>query len=349
MCALALLAGFGCGSSTDEAPARDPGGGSAGVGSAGSPGWGGEPGHAGANGWAAEGGGGAAGSASGGAAGSGGASRGDDPCGKATLGPGHYCAKSLDPSSSDDDTLYVCSGSHGTVQSQETCALGCRQMPDGEADRCESNTVVPALIIEMRGAYFNESDIRAPLEAGFAYMLERTEALTGVHDTGLPTLTIYYYPSSERFAEGLAGVISTWGAEVWVPDGHDLTGPSQNFVTNLSVHELAHLAAAHYFGGPNLREWCLNEGLATWMSGKYWKYMNGAPASFREYARANPGYRDLSYCYTGEKGIVGDAPYKVWASYLEYLEETDPSAIAKVATGAVPYQNYEAGWRAWLE
>ncbi len=110
------------------------------------------------------------------------------------------------------------------------------------------------------------------------------------------------------------------------------------------LHESLH--ATVYVNGQT----SFNEGLATWMAGKYWmnRWGGGELSSFKAAAHdaAANGYTQLTMTACGT--TVGDKPYKVWASFFEYLEVTgQKAALVAIAKGADP-SGYEAGWKAWL-
>ncbi|MEO6420740.1 MAG: hypothetical protein ABIP39_15115 [Polyangiaceae bacterium] len=59
-----------------------------------------------------------------------------DPCGRATLGDGDYCAASLN-SSDTSSKLYHCVGKK--TSRSTACSAGCQKMPDGQNDVCKGS------------------------------------------------------------------------------------------------------------------------------------------------------------------------------------------------------------------
>lgn len=272
-----------------------------------------------------------------------------DPCEAANLGDGWYCAASLDPTWSSNE-LYHCVG--GRAQTQKTCPFGCRAMPPGQHDVCAPDPSapiqVPRVTIDARGMYFTEATVRGPIESGLKYMLSRIATSTGTTGTVTP-ITLVFRQWGNSYCGGRAG----WDrAEIWCPNGYPIQGDNQNYVVNITMHEIGHILAAQLFGSPAAagRDTCENEGLASWIAGKYW--MNKHPAipvgSFREAALDDiaRGRAQLSMtnCVSASDGW-----YTVYASFFEYLEKFIPNGVRKVATGAVAHTAYIQGWKAWMQ
>lgn len=231
------------------------------------------------------------------------------------------------------------------------CEEGCVRGPAGTQDRCVggggSTIPMPTIVFHISGGLFTEEQIRGPVEAGVEYMLERlAEHVDIPAGASIPTLTVNYSPSSRTYCSGEAFLDST---DISCPYGYPREGASQNYVTNLTVHELGHLVAYHLLGHREARNDCLNEGLASWMAGRYWMAFGGvAQPNFRETARAEIRTGEVWATIDGECPLASDRWYHVWASYFEYLEGF-PGEIGNVATGVTPRSRYSAGWQAWLE
>ncbi len=270
-------------------------------------------------------------------------------------GNGAYCGGQL-KNGAPKDTLFECKA-YKTVSATK-CKDGCVEAPEGENDACK--VLVPTIIITSTTSSAKESVVRPPLEAAVAYMISRVEGLTGIVPASFPAVTVNYVPGYETYAEGTA-YGDSWSTTVWVPAGHAIEGTSSNAVVNISVHEIAHLYATTFFGPPTNRGWPVNEGLATWMVGTYWmNTWGGSPVgSFKAAAKnsVDEGYwkRSMTACVDSNKDpdgllCVGDKPYKIWASFFEYLEKTGQmTTLVAIAKGDVAPNAYEAGWKAWLD
>lgn len=242
--------------------------------------------------------------------------------------------------------LHRCDREGGTVV---RCADGCIVGPLGTDDACRTpgGTAIPLpqITFVIGGGLFAESAVRAPVEAGVAYMLERiADHIEVPAGATVPDITIYYSPSGNTYCSGLAHADST---EIACPAGYPITGDNQNFVVNITIHEIGHIAARALIAPPSARDNCENEGVATWMAGRYWMNAASSPvASLRVAARreiaAGRAVATMSDCI-----LASDPYYKVYGSYFEYLEGF-PGAIEAVASGAVPSGEYVAGWQAWL-
>jgi hypothetical protein len=126
-----------------------------------------------------------------------------------------------------------------------------------------------------------------------------------------------------------------------------VTGDNQNYVVNITIHEIGHIAAQALIAPPSVRDDCENEGIATWLAGRYWMNVASSPVpSLREAARreiaAGRALATMTDCV-----LASDPYYKVYGSFFEYLE-TMPGAIEGVASGAVSSATYVDGWRTWL-
>jgi hypothetical protein len=229
------------------------------------------------------------------------------------------------------------------------CERGCRVGPPGTDDVCrmpgETTIEMPAIELVISGGLFAESDVRGPVEDGVAYMLDRIAAhLDVAPGASVPDITVSYSPSANSYCSGLAHPAST---EIECPYGYPITGDNQNFVVNITVHEIGHIAAQALIAPPSTRDDCENEGVATWLAGRYWmNYASTAVPSLREAARreiaAGRAVASMTDCV-----LASDPYYKVYGSFFEYLEDM-PGAIEGVASGAVSSAGYVEGWRAWL-
>jgi hypothetical protein len=229
------------------------------------------------------------------------------------------------------------------------CADGCSFGPLGTDDTCHPPGVtgIPAPRIDfvISGGLFSEADVRGPVEDGVAYMLERIATHIDLEPGArIPDLTIYYGPSGNSYCSGIAYETST---EISCPYGYPVTGDNQNFVVNITIHEIGHLAAHALVAPGSARDRCENEGIASWMAGRYWMNFASSPVpSLREAARreidAGRAVATMSTCIS-----ASDAYYKVYASFFEYLE-TIPGAIQGVGDGSVDKETHVAGWLDWL-
>lgn len=242
--------------------------------------------------------------------------------------------------------LHRCDGEGGTVV---RCEDGCRVGPLGTDDVCrqpgEATIEMPDIAFVIDGDLFPESAVRGPVEDGVAYLLERIAAHIDVPaGAAVPDITVYYSPSGNDYCSGLAHADST---EIACPYGYPVTGDNQNFVVNITVHEIGHIAAQALIAPPTLRDDCENEGIATWLAGRYWMNVASSPVpSLRAAARreiaAGRAVASMTDCV-----LASDPYYKVYGSFFEYLEDM-PGAIEAVASGAAPSSDYVDGWRAWL-
>ncbi len=229
------------------------------------------------------------------------------------------------------------------------CAGGCTVGPLGTDDVCRqpggAALEMPDIAFDISGGLFSEAEVRGPVEAGVAYMLERIPAHVAVAPgSAVPDITIHYAPSGNSYCSGTAYADST---EIECPYGYPVTGDNQNFVVNITVHEIGHIVAQAVIAPPSARDNCENEGLASWMAGRYWMNVASSPVpSLREAARreiaSGRAVATMSDCI-----LASDPYYKVYASFFEYLEGT-PGAIEGVANGTVSSAAYVEGWRAWL-
>ena len=229
------------------------------------------------------------------------------------------------------------------------CADGCRVGPLGTDDVCrmpgEPMVEMPAIDFVISGGVVAEAEVRGPVEEGVAYMLDRLAAhLEVAPGSAVPDITVNYAPSGDSYCSGLARADST---DIECPYGHPVTGDNQNFIVNITVHEIGHIAAQALIAPPSQRDNCENEGLASWLAGRYWMNVASSPVpSFREAARreiaAGRATATMSNCV-----LASDHYYKVYASFFEYLEDI-PGAIEGVASGAISSSTYVEDWRLWL-
>jgi hypothetical protein len=249
--------------------------------------------------------------------------------------------------------IYRCNaGTPLTVKCEDGCAVG----PPGTHDTCAAppstgappatSIPVPTFTITISGGLFAESAVRKPLEDGLKYAIDRIAKHVVVGSKTAPPFTINFLPSTDSYASGLANVSYT---NVWVPPGYPLTGDSQNHVVNISIHEIGHILAHHLIAPRELRDTCVNEGLASWIAGKYWMKAGGKPvASLKAAARYDidrgAAYASMTTCQS-----ASDAWYKVYASYFEYLELNKPGAILAVSSAKTSKTAYTSGWQAWLQ
>ncbi len=242
--------------------------------------------------------------------------------------------------------LHRCDGEGGTVV---RCADGCRVGPLGTDDACRApggeSIDMPTLEFVISGDLFPESAVRGPVEEGVAYLLERiADHIDVPPGAAVPDITVHYAPSGNSYCSGFARADST---DIECPVGYPVTGDNQNFVVNITVHEIGHIAAQALIAPPSARDNCENEGVATWMAGRYWMNDQSSPVpSLRAAARreiaAGRATATMSDCL-----LASDPYYKVYGSFFEYLEGT-PGAIEGVANGSQSSAAYVDGWRAWL-
>ncbi|HLU68870.1 MAG TPA: hypothetical protein VKZ63_21460 [Kofleriaceae bacterium] len=242
--------------------------------------------------------------------------------------------------------LHRCDGDGGVVVS---CPHGCSLGPVGTDDSCRVAGLAltpPNLTFVISGGLFPESAVRGPVEEGVAYMLDRIAPHLEL-DPGasIPDITIYYGPSGNPYCSGRALAEST---EIYCPSGYPIEGNNQNYVVNITIHEIGHIAALWLIASAAVRDTCENEGLATWMAGKYWMNVSSSPVpSLRDAARGEIALGRASATMTSCV-LASDAPYKVYGSFFEYLEQF-PGAIQGVADGSLAKEDYLAGWQAWLD
>lgn len=221
-------------------------------------------------------------------------------------------------------------------------------MPVGQNDQC-ADTAAPAISIPtfnlvINGGLFSESSVRAKIEEGLRYEMERLGKFAPLKP--VPHITITYHPASTSYCTGTAYSAST---VINCPYGYPLSGDNQNYVVNITLHEIGHILAQHLIAPPSTRDNCVNEGLASWIAGKYWINSKSAPVdSFRTAARAaidsGAVYASMNACH-----LASDNWYKVYASYFEYLEQTNPAALIAVSNGTTAKSTYTTGWRTWLD
>lgn len=243
--------------------------------------------------------------------------------------------------------LHRCDGGGGTVV---RCADGCVYGPLGTDDACRAPggpaLDPPHIDFVIDGGLFAESDVRAPVEAGVVYMLERiAEHVNVPPGTAIPDITIHYAPSGNTYCSGIAYEDST---SIDCPYGYPITGDNQNFVVNITVHEIGHILARALIAPPSVRDNCENEGLASWMAGRYWMNHASSPVpSLRAAARreiaAGRAVATMTDCI-----LASDPYYKVYASFFEYLESV-PGGIEGVGDGSVSSAAHVDAWRAWLD
>lgn len=207
---------------------------------------------------------------------------------------------------------------------------------------------IPALTIKVTaGLHFTEATVRKPLEDGLRYAVERIAQNVDIGTKQSPPLTLVFETSDNPYASGLANVST---ATVWVPYGYPVTGTNQNYVVNISVHELGHLLAHHLIADRALRpDTCVNEGLASWIAGKYWMNAKSLPVtSLRAAARyeieVGRATASMTTCNS-----ASDAWYKVYASYFEYLEKNVPGAILEVSSAKTAKSAYSGAWATWMQ
>lgn len=144
------------------------------------------------------------------------------------------------------------------------------------------------------------------------------------------------------------------------------TIPSSRAVAILA-HEFVHqLAADRYGDGERTADSMLAEGLATWAAGKYWL---GEYANFHDYVKAQRERGNILPLRTRPTNVSAetmDMIYYQWASFVEYLVNSDPNGRDKFnkvygtgnfAPGSADYQTVyhvsieelEQRWLAWLD
>ena len=234
------------------------------------------------------------------------------------------------------------------------CADGCVLGPAGTDDTCNpppSSTPaktppIPPVKITIGGDLFTESAVRKPLEDGLRYAIERIAKNVDVGNKTVPSFTVNFIPSKNSYASGIADVTYT---NVYVPYGYPITGPNQNYVVNITIHEIGHILAHHLIAPRHLRDTCVNEGLASWIAGKYWMNAASKPvASLRDAARYDIA-RGAAYASMSTCNSASDPWYKVYASFFEYLELNAPGAISSVSSAKTSKSAYAGAWSTWLK
>jgi hypothetical protein len=246
-----------------------------------------------------------------------------------------------------EGSIYRCDAAGRPVRT--ACADGCRPGPLATDDRCSDPSTLPiplpALQLVIHDGLFAESAVRGPLEEGLAYAVERMfSRLDIAADRRLPeVLTLEYSASGNSYCSGQAFASS---AGISCPYGYPIEGDNQNFVVNLSIHELGHILALHLITDASVRTTCTNEGLASWIAARYWMNHHSRPVgSLREAARgaiADGTPASMRNCVS-----ASDPYYKIYASFFEYLDQNVPGGVLEVARGRSAL-DFEADWLAWL-
>jgi hypothetical protein len=257
-------------------------------------------------------------------------------------------------SSYKNNQFWTCTGGaihkcEGASPKRIDCAYGCVFGALGTDDSCNPTAPaplpMPELDIVIKNGLFTETQLRQPLENGLRYALDRMQKLIALDGKQPPAkITVTYAPATTPYCYAFA---YTTTIDVWCPVGYPITGENQNIVTNISVHEFGHILALHLIGPDTVRDICVNEGLASWIAGRYW--MNDgrkAVASHKAAALADiakgKASATLATCIS-----ASDAWYKVYASYFEYLELFVPDGVRSVSTGS-PKSAYIPAWQAWM-
>jgi hypothetical protein len=280
---------------------------------------------------------------------------GPDECAPGDLcpspAPSWSCAKSTYQGAQwwtcDGSTLYRC---ENDAPIGVACPFGCEVGPPGTHDTCRKTAPppisIPSFKITISGGLFAESAVRKPIEDGLRYAIARIAKHVDVGSKKAPSFTINFLPSGNSYASGIADVDYT---NVYVPYGYPLTGANQNYVVNITIHEIGHILAHALIAPRELRDTCVNEGLASWIAGKYW--MNAASkavSSHRDAARYDIA-RGAAHASMTTCNSASDAWYKVYASYFEYLEQKVPGGILAVSSAKIPKTAHTAAWSAWLQ
>lgn len=218
--------------------------------------------------------------------------------------------------------------------------------PAARADAAPPSLPLPSIVFEIEGGLFDETAVRAPVEAGVRHLLDRLIAqVPDAAGGAMPTVTIRYHPADQPYCSGIAYLDST---DLYCPYGYPVTGDNQNFVVNITIHEVGHIAAQALIASPEVRDTCTNEGLATWLAGRYWMNADSAPVgSLRAAARAAIATGTV-YPTMAECVLASDRWYKVYGSFFEFLEG-QPGAIAAVGRGQRAASDDVEAWAAWLE
>lgn len=244
--------------------------------------------------------------------------------------------------------LHRCDAGGGLVA---VCATGCVYGPAGTHDSClppGGSTMIPLpnIVFNISGGLVTEAQVRGPIEIGVRKMLDLMVATMDIPPgTTLPTITLNLSPANQSYCSGIASATS---ANVYCPYGYPVTGDNQNFVVNISVHEIGHIVARQVLNAQAHVDHCENEGLATWLAKSYWANFQSSPLpTLRDAARAEidagRATASMSNCV-----LAADAPYKVYGSFFEYLE-TIPGAAQRITSGQTTSAEYVAGWRVWLD
>lgn len=228
------------------------------------------------------------------------------------------------------------------------CAAGCAPGPLATDDRCfvpgDAPPPTPPLSIEITGGLFAEDDVRPLLEEGLALALARLHEKVGLPaGASVPPITVRYAAWSEPYCGGIAYATST---DISCPYDYPISGDNQNYVVNITMHEIGHILAQQLIAPPSLRTTCTNEGIATWIAAPWWaNHQSQDVGTLREAARgaiATSGvHATMSDCV-----LASDAWYKVYGSFFEHLEAYD-GALLEVGAGAETAPYIDA-WRAWL-
>ena len=243
---------------------------------------------------------------------------------------------------------FLWTGYDGFIPGVAKCSSGSTSS-GGSSGSGGGSVTPPAIVINAGGMHFSEAEIRPAIESGVAYMLQRMANLAGVSNPQVSTITINYSLSNANYCGGY----TYWSsADITCPWGYPVQGNNQNYVVNITMHEIGHMLAAQLLGAPDAsgRDLCENEGIASWIAGKYW--MNVYPAtpvgSLREAAlgdiASGKAWVSMSNCVS-----ASDAWYTVYASFFEYLEKKVPGGVHDVATGKVSQWNHVDGWAAWMQ
>ena len=243
--------------------------------------------------------------------------------------------------------LHRCDADGGLVA---VCPAGCVYGPVGTHDRCSptggSSTIpLPNIVFNISGGLVTETQVRGPIEVGVRKMLDLMVATMDIPPgTTLPTITLNLSPANQGYCSGIASATS---AQVYCPYGYPVTGHNQNYIVNISVHEIGHVVARQILNAQAHVDHCENEGLATWLAKSYWANFQSSPLpTLRDAARAEidagRATATMSNCV-----LAADAPYKVYGSFFEYLE-TIPGAAQRITSGQTTSAEYVAGWRMWL-
>jgi hypothetical protein len=242
--------------------------------------------------------------------------------------------------------LHRCDADGGVVAA---CEAGCATGPVGTDDACRipgTATAIPLPVISFEiSSGLTEAQLRGPIEEGVRKTLDLVvQTMDIAPDARVPPITLRYTSSNQGFCSGIASPTS---ADIACPSGYPVTGDNQNFVVNLSIHEVGHVIARQLLNAQAHVDTCENEGLATWMAKSYWANFQSSPVgTLGEAARreidAGRASASMTNCI-----LASDAPYKVYGSFFEYLE-TIPGAAQRITNGQTTSAEYVAGWHTWL-